>query len=593
MNKAPNFFCVIFLLFTTGLVSQNKINCENFYLEDIIINEEENIKELFFNLCSDLETNPKKVLEYISFYNDKNDISTDQKIVLNLLESYAYGNLSINRNSYIAMNNAYRQIENTNNKLLKAIVTAGYGYWISKFNIDSTTRINVFNAALNNLPDNEKYNEFKFFIYTEIAKNYIALKDLKKGRAYYEKATNCTQTLKDPIFYSSSSNNIALLLLQEKKYTIAEDYLKRSLSSLDTLKLHHKRFYYNVIENFGHLNKLKNNTKKSITNYKRVLNYRVKQTDTFELINIRLNIHKLLKDNYQSTNEYNVIFKENALKTNAIVKAVDIIKLNEHLITDIKQFYDDILNLDNLSSLNILSYNDYVNFLVKGIGYYKTESNRVTSDFLEIKKEQFNNSLSQKTYKNYALKQQLLILIGIILLGIAIVYFYYRKKESKYRKLINNYTHVTNENDKNKEFLLNRNKDIENIKNQFKTVLELEDELIKEIIKVSKQDQVSLNDIKSVITRHKSKVNTNLNDKLISDFEKIDNLFYKTLVNRFPNLSKSEIEICKLIRLGLSSKEIADIRKISLNSVKMNRYRIRKKMELNREDDLVLFIKEL
>lgn len=72
-----------------------------------------------------------------------------------------------------------------------------------------------------------------------------------------------------------------------------------------------------------------------------------------------------------------------------------------------------------------------------------------------------------------------------------------------------------------------------------------------------------------------------------------NSIFYEKLRQRVPELSATELEICGLIRLNLSSKEIASIRNIESKSVDMSRYRLRKKMNLKPEDDLILVLQNI
>jgi DNA-binding CsgD family transcriptional regulator len=72
-----------------------------------------------------------------------------------------------------------------------------------------------------------------------------------------------------------------------------------------------------------------------------------------------------------------------------------------------------------------------------------------------------------------------------------------------------------------------------------------------------------------------------------------NSIFYEKLRHRVPELSATELEICGLIRLNLSSKEIASIRNIESKSVDMSRYRLRKKMNLKPEDDLILVLQNI
>jgi DNA-binding CsgD family transcriptional regulator len=70
-------------------------------------------------------------------------------------------------------------------------------------------------------------------------------------------------------------------------------------------------------------------------------------------------------------------------------------------------------------------------------------------------------------------------------------------------------------------------------------------------------------------------------------------LFYSKLHEKYPDLTHNEIRLSALIRLNLSSKEIASILNISIKSVEMNRYRLRKKMQLPSSINLTEFIRNL
>jgi DNA-binding CsgD family transcriptional regulator len=70
-------------------------------------------------------------------------------------------------------------------------------------------------------------------------------------------------------------------------------------------------------------------------------------------------------------------------------------------------------------------------------------------------------------------------------------------------------------------------------------------------------------------------------------------LFYSALREKYPNLTPNEVRLSALIRLDLSSKEIASILNISSKSVEMNRYRLRKKMQLSGSVNLSEFIRSI
>ncbi|RRQ49558.1 hypothetical protein DZC72_02850 [Maribacter algicola] len=69
-------------------------------------------------------------------------------------------------------------------------------------------------------------------------------------------------------------------------------------------------------------------------------------------------------------------------------------------------------------------------------------------------------------------------------------------------------------------------------------------------------------------------------------FEAVHKDFEKDAVSRYPDISKNELRLMALIKMNLSSKEIANILNISSDGVKKARQRLRKKMNLSPEDSL-------
>ena len=65
------------------------------------------------------------------------------------------------------------------------------------------------------------------------------------------------------------------------------------------------------------------------------------------------------------------------------------------------------------------------------------------------------------------------------------------------------------------------------------------------------------------------------------------------LNERFPDLTINDKRLCALLAIDLSTKDIAAIINISPESVKKSRYRLRKKLQLETEDGLSEFLKNL
>ena len=76
-------------------------------------------------------------------------------------------------------------------------------------------------------------------------------------------------------------------------------------------------------------------------------------------------------------------------------------------------------------------------------------------------------------------------------------------------------------------------------------------------------------------------------------FNNADKHFLDKVKNAHPNLSPNDLRFCAYLRLNLSSKEIAPLLNISVRSVEIKRYRLRKKMKLAHHENLISHILEI
>ena len=76
-------------------------------------------------------------------------------------------------------------------------------------------------------------------------------------------------------------------------------------------------------------------------------------------------------------------------------------------------------------------------------------------------------------------------------------------------------------------------------------------------------------------------------------FDNADQEFFKKIKTHHPDLSPNDLKLCAYLRLNLSSKEIAPLFNISPRSVEIKRYRLRKKMNLDHQENLTDYILNL
>lgn len=73
-------------------------------------------------------------------------------------------------------------------------------------------------------------------------------------------------------------------------------------------------------------------------------------------------------------------------------------------------------------------------------------------------------------------------------------------------------------------------------------------------------------------------------------FDNMDRDFLKKMKELHPLLTPNDLKLCVYLRLNLSSKEIAPMLNISPQSVEIKRFRLRKKIGLNHEENLTDYI---
>jgi len=69
--------------------------------------------------------------------------------------------------------------------------------------------------------------------------------------------------------------------------------------------------------------------------------------------------------------------------------------------------------------------------------------------------------------------------------------------------------------------------------------------------------------------------------------------FFKKLKSDHPDLVPNDLKLCAYLRMNMSSKEMASLLNISLRGVEIRRYRLRKKLNLEHDKNLVEFLIEL
>jgi ligand-binding sensor domain-containing protein/DNA-binding CsgD family transcriptional regulator len=73
-------------------------------------------------------------------------------------------------------------------------------------------------------------------------------------------------------------------------------------------------------------------------------------------------------------------------------------------------------------------------------------------------------------------------------------------------------------------------------------------------------------------------------------FDQAHENFFKKLKEEYPALTPSDLKLCAYLRMNLTSKEIAPLLNITLRGVEVRRYRLRKRLNMNTEENLINFL---
>lgn len=174
----------------------------------------------------------------------------------------------------------------------------------------------------------------------------------------------------------------------------------------------------------------------------------------------------------------------------------------------------------------------------------------------------------------------------------------YRQKERDYIQQVSQsekkIIHLKNE--KLKSEVIHRDKELANQtmdlirKNKF--LAKIKEELLK--IKTSSNDELLKEKISSLIVKIDKDIDHNKQWEVFETaFDDVHEDFLNRLKVRFPTLTPKELRLCAYLRMNISTKEIAPLMNISIRGVEICRYRVRKKLNIDRDTNLTSLIIDL
>ncbi|MDH7448119.1 tetratricopeptide repeat protein [Aquimarina sp. 2201CG14-23] len=376
---------------------------------------------------------------------------------------------------------------------------------------------------------------------------YYYTKENDSAMHYYQLSKNYSPTLKDK---AKSNDNIATIYYTTGKYEKAIALYEETIDIFKSTK------DYNFLSNtLMHLAKIHSDLGKyqeALSYMDEALDYAKKQGNTSKLPII----YQLRSYIYEQMGNY-----KNALgyyKTH-------------------KYYYDSIFNVKNAKKITTLELN------------YQFQKEKLADSlqFVNEKREiQLKNEAQQATSRLY-ITLLLLASAGIVTLLLVVNN---RRKLNKER-----FKKEQLEKELLDEKLKHTTYQAKQLVADNKMRLQFKQEFLSKLKKVKQHaDAVDVSDFQSLISDLNAQIGTESKfDSIGDNIEQLDEAFNQKLRDLYPELTKSEREICALMRMNLSLKEIMVIRNVTMGSIKASRHRIRKKMGLSREQELEQAIMEL
>ena len=228
--------------------------------------------------------------------------------------------------------------------------------------------------------------------------------------------------------------------------------------------------------------------------------------------------------------------------------------------TDYHQLHDEILGEENIERMNELE--------VK----YQTEKKEkeliIKQNEIKLLEERKQKAENEKLFL-------FISLIGSLALIFAVIFGYRQKikrNKTEREKLDNDLAFKEKELTTHALHLAHKNEVLLDLKSQLKAL---------------KSESLNSRNYQKVINTINLDINNDNNwEQFRNYFEDVHTDFNNKVMTNYPSVSNNDLRLMSLLKMNLSSKEIANILNISIEGVKKARYRLRKKLSLSTEDSL-------
>jgi len=434
----------------------------------------------------------------------------------------------------------------------------------------------------------------KAFIYLHLSGSYMKLRDVNQAFHYVDEALSIYKELNDSLYLARCYNSKGLVYIQVPDNKKAEENFKTALA----------------------INRKIGNYKAVAANLNNLCLYEGDTPEKIEMLHEAIHINDSLGAVWSLGENYNNLGTQ-------YFYAKDYTKALEALATAIR--YARQINAKEIISDNYrysswvyAGKQDYANAYHNLLRLYETEQELLTMNEmrqieLNVIQKRLRDQEQQMIMQEQAFEIQRLRLWGFIvilitialLLGLSYMVFHYRHK--KKIELLETKSRLENQ---EKELISLKLQQAENEANAVQKELEYSRHELTNFAFFVRSRNDMLTHIQSMIKegyklsgdhteRHLRSINAyisqfnahNTETELLID--KINARFIDMLSQLHPDLSKNEQRLASLLRIGLSTKEIASVIDSTPKTVNMARYRLRKHLNLESDESLTEYMKNI
>ncbi|WP_298532333.1 hypothetical protein [uncultured Algibacter sp.] len=475
---------------------------------------------------------------------------TIQAIISLMVISDVYGNIANYAKAYDNHWAALILCEDIKNDLLKSnlYLSLGRMYSFYKRKVDAFKYFNTSLQIKKDLLAKNKLDRVDLLkTYYTFASTYREFDDVKNARTYLD---SCFIT-----YTKNDSNNYAFLRFEEAYVLTQENKTheaRKIMREIEPWFFKNEPSYLTLVYTYwGDIHKKLSNFEECISFYNKALE--VSKTYNSH-IDFSILIYEKLTAVYLTRNNYKKAYE------------------NHKIAQDLNTQLFDSRSENNWSVLEI---KDEV----------RLEKERQT----QLIQNQKLDKLNQESKIQFL---QRILLVGAIIFIIIFGLTYLRQVRSKHK-------HEKELIQKNKEIEVQKAKDEIELKNKELAASALQlvqkNEFIKDIKTRLRQlgGNIKASEMNKILKSASIENNANNWEEFKLRFTSINDDFYQKLNTDYPKLSQNDKRICALIKLNFSSKDIAKLLGISVESVHTNRYRLRKKMNISKGENLENFISSI